>query len=45
VVRVLLDDMAGLGLINVHGAQSGPDDRPNLELLERVRRGLVNLDR
>lgn len=43
VVRVLLDDMAGLGLIEVHHTQTGSDDRPNLELLERVHRGLVNL--
>lgn len=43
VVRVLLDDMAGLGLIEVHRTHTGPDDRPDLELLERVRRGLANL--
>jgi Protein of unknown function (DUF742) len=43
VVRVLLDDMAGLGLVDVHRTQTGPDDRPDLELLARVRRGLANL--
>jgi uncharacterized protein DUF742 len=43
VIRVVLDDMAGLGLIEVHHTRTGPDERPNLELLERVRRGLVNL--
>lgn len=43
VVRVLLDDMAGLGLIDVHPTPTGPDDRPDLELLDRVRRGLTNL--
>ena len=44
VIRVLLDDMAGLGLIEVHRTHHGePDERPGLELLERVRRGLVNL--
>lgn len=45
VVRVLLDDMAGLGLIKVHRTHTGPDERPNLELLDRVRRGLINLGR
>lgn len=45
VVRVVLDDMAGLGLIEVHRTLTGPDDRPNLELLDRVRRGLINLGR
>jgi Protein of unknown function (DUF742) len=39
VVRVLLGDMAGLGLITVHENDSGPD----LALLERVLRGLTNL--
>ncbi|HEY0452048.1 DUF742 domain-containing protein [Actinophytocola sp.] len=43
VVRVLLDDMAGLGLIDVHRTPTGPGDRPGLELLDRVRRGLTNL--
>jgi uncharacterized protein DUF742 len=43
VVRVLLDDMAGLGLVDVHRSGSGPDQRPGLDLMERVRRGLANL--
>jgi DNA-directed RNA polymerase specialized sigma24 family protein len=43
VVRVLLDDMAGLGLVDVHRTRTGPDERPDLELLARVRRGLANL--
>ncbi len=43
VVRVLLDDMAGMGLVQVHRTSTGTDDRPDIELLERVRRGLANL--
>lgn len=43
VVRVLLDDMAGLGLIEVHETANGPDEQPNIELLHRVLRGLTNL--
>ncbi len=43
VVRVLLGDMAHLGLINVHRNHNLNGESPNLELLERVRRGLVNL--
>jgi hypothetical protein len=39
VVRVLLGDMARMGLITVHGNDSGPD----LALLERVLRGLTRL--
>jgi DNA-directed RNA polymerase specialized sigma24 family protein len=39
VARVLLGDMARLGLITVHQNESGPD----LELLERVLHGLTNL--
>lgn len=42
VVRVLLDDMAGLGLVTVHHNQT-PDDRPDVELMRRVLRGLANL--
>jgi Protein of unknown function (DUF742) len=41
VVRVLLEDMARLGLVEVHQAVSG--DTPDLELLHRVLRGLTNL--
>jgi hypothetical protein len=43
VVRVLLGDMAHLGLIQVHRNYNLNGDGPNLELLERVRRGLANL--
>ncbi|MFI7678213.1 DUF742 domain-containing protein [Actinophytocola sp. NPDC049390] len=43
VVRVLLDDMAGLGLVTVHHNQTTPDDRPDMELMQRVLRGLANL--
>jgi hypothetical protein len=42
VVRVLLSDMADLGLVEVH--ESGGDgERPDIELLNRVLRGLSNL--
>jgi hypothetical protein len=40
VVRVLLDDMAGLGLVNVHSNKPG---EPDIELLRRVLRGLSKL--
>lgn len=43
VVRVLLDDMAGLGLVTVHHNEAGADARPDLALMERVLRGLTNL--
>jgi uncharacterized protein DUF742 len=43
VVRVLLDDMARLGLVDIHHNETSFDDRPDMELLERVRRGLSNL--
>jgi uncharacterized protein DUF742 len=43
VARVLLGDMAALGLIIVHGSASDPDDGPDLALLQRVLRGLTNL--
>ena len=42
VVRVLLADMAALGLVDVHETSTGPDDQPDLEL-HRVLRGLTNL--
>ena len=42
VVRVLLDDMAELGLVNVHGVQT-TDGQPDIDLLQRVLRGLSNL--
>lgn len=43
VVRVLLDDMAGLGLVTVHHNQTTADEQPGMELMERVLRGLTNL--
>ncbi|MCT2585488.1 DUF742 domain-containing protein [Actinophytocola gossypii] len=43
VVRVLLEDMAAAGLVTVHETSTGPDDRPDVELLHRVLRGLTNL--
>jgi hypothetical protein len=43
VVRVLLGDMASLGLIDVHVNPTTADDRPGIELLERVLRGLTRL--
>jgi hypothetical protein len=39
VVRVLLGDMAKLGLVDVHRSAASPD----LDLLERVLHGLTNL--
>jgi hypothetical protein len=43
VARVLLGDMASLGLITVHQNASANGEEPDLELLERVLRGLTNL--
>lgn len=43
VVRVLLDDMAGLGLVTVHSNQISGDGQPDMDLLQRVLRGLTNL--
>jgi DNA-directed RNA polymerase specialized sigma24 family protein len=43
VVRVLLADMASLGLVEVHQTINGLDDKPDVELLHRVLRGLTNL--
>jgi hypothetical protein len=43
VVRVLLDDMAGLGLVTVHTTHTTGDGQPDMELLQRVLRGLSNL--
>jgi hypothetical protein len=43
VVRVLLDDMARLGLLDVHHNTTTLGEEPAMELLERVRRGLDNL--
>lgn len=43
VARVLLDDMAGLGLITVHGNRTTGDGQPDMDVLRRVLRGLSNL--
>ncbi|TDV42216.1 DUF742 domain-containing protein [Actinophytocola oryzae] len=43
VTRVLLDDMAGLGLVTVHTNQTTGDGQPDVDLLARVLRGLSNL--
>ncbi len=43
VVRVLLDDMANLGLVTVHRSQTTGTGQPDMDLLRRVLRGLTNL--
>ncbi|MFL6145398.1 MAG: DUF742 domain-containing protein [Labedaea sp.] len=43
VVRVLIGDMAGLGLIDVHRSATVRGEAPDLELMQRVLRGLTNL--
>jgi hypothetical protein len=43
VVRVLLDDMAGLGLVTVHHNETAPEAGPDIDLMQRVLRGLANL--
>jgi hypothetical protein len=43
VVRVLLADMAALGLVEVHHNGNGMDGKPDVELLHRVLRGLTDL--
>jgi hypothetical protein len=43
VVRVLLDDMAGLGLLDVHHNQVENAAEPDLTMLDRVLHGLRNL--
>jgi uncharacterized protein DUF742 len=43
VVRVLLGDMASLGLITVHRNPTSDGQAPDLQLLERVRHGLLRL--
>jgi|GEM_PF-1350071 len=40
VVRVLVGDVAGLGLVLVHSASTGVGDRPSIEFMERVLSGL-----
>ena len=43
VVRVLLGDMAGIGLIVVHGKANTSGDTPEIALMERVLSGLRRL--
>jgi hypothetical protein len=43
VTRVLLDDMAGLGLVTVHGTKTTSEGLPDMDVLRRVLRGLSNL--
>jgi hypothetical protein len=40
VARVLVTDMSEQGLVAVHKAAGGADDRPDIELLERVLNGI-----
>ncbi|WP_369794441.1 DUF742 domain-containing protein [Kutzneria sp. 744] len=43
VSKVLVGDMAGLGLVFVHAADTAGDGVPNLGLMERVLSGLRRL--
>ena len=43
VVRVLLADMAELGLVVVHSSANGPSNTPDMALMERVLSGLRRL--
>ena len=43
VVRVLIGDMAGLGLVRIHDSGMVAGDRPSMEFLERVLSGLRRL--
>lgn len=43
VVRVLIGDMAGLGLVQIHESGMVVGDRPSMEFLERVLSGLRRL--
>jgi Protein of unknown function (DUF742) len=43
VARVLIADMARMGLVTVHGGASRDSDAPDLALLERVLSGLRRL--
>lgn len=43
VVRVLIGDMAGMGLLMVHATGAVVGDRPSMEFLERVLSGLRRL--
>ena len=40
VVRVLIGDVAGLGLVLVHSSSPTVGDRPSIEFMERVLSGL-----
>jgi hypothetical protein len=43
VTRVLLADMARIGMIRVHKSSNGTDGRPDLALMQRVLAGLRRL--
>lgn len=43
VVRVLIGDMAGMGLVVIHSSDAIVGDRPSMEFLERVLSGLRRL--
>jgi hypothetical protein len=43
VVRVLIGDMAGMGLVVVHSTDAVVGDRPSMDFLERVLSGLRRL--
>jgi hypothetical protein len=43
VARVFIADMAGMGLVTVHGGASRDNEAPDLALLERVLSGLRRL--
>ncbi|WUL72095.1 DUF742 domain-containing protein [Amycolatopsis sp. NBC_00345] len=43
VARILLDDMADLGLVRIHENEGAADGRPALALMERVLSGLHRL--
>lgn len=43
VVKVLVGDLVGAGIVSTHGAGTQSDGRPDLALLERVLDGLQSL--
>jgi uncharacterized protein DUF742 len=43
VARVLIADMAGMGLVTINGGAKSDNDAPDLDLLERVLSGLRRL--
>jgi hypothetical protein len=43
VVRVLIGDMAGMGLVVIHSSGMVVGDRPSMDFLERVLSGLRRL--